>query len=89
MKERFDQLVDYLLEKELFLEQAVEVLESTLIGKALQKTGGNQCEASKMLGIHRNTLKRKMEEYHLKGRRLPRKPMARAAGKSADARRVS
>jgi DNA-binding NtrC family response regulator len=89
MKEHFDELVEYLLEKEFFLEQAVEVLESTLIGKALRRAEGNQCAASKMLGIHRNTLKRKMEEYHLQGRRAPRKPMARANGKPTSGRKVS
>jgi DNA-binding NtrC family response regulator len=89
MKERFDQLVDYLLDKGFFLEQAVEVLESTLIGKALVKMDGNQCAASKVLGIHRNTLKRKMEEYNLQGKHPRRKPMVRAAGKSASHRQVS
>jgi DNA-binding NtrC family response regulator len=89
MKERFDQLVDYLLESGFFLEQAVEVLESTLIGKALVKTGNNQCAASKMLGIHRNTLKRKMEEYNLQGKRPRRKPMARAVGKAPAKRKIS
>lgn len=89
MKERFDQLVDYLLDNGFFLEQAVEVLESTLIGKALLRAEGNQCAASKVLGIHRNTLKRKMGDYHLQGRRPPRKPMTRAVRRAAPGRKVS
>lgn len=88
MKERFDELVDYLLDNGFFLEQAVEVLESTLIGKALVKMDGNQCAASKALGIHRNTLKRKMEEYNLQGKRPRRKPMTQAVGRTVS-RKVS
>ncbi len=89
MKEHFDQFVDYVLDKGLFLEQAVELLEKTLIAETLKKTGGNQCAASKLLGIHRNTLKRKMEEFQLPGRLPVRRPMARAAGRDANRRHVS
>ncbi len=65
----------------LFLEQAVEILEKSMIERALQETGANQSEASKMLGIHRNTLQRKMVAYDIDGRRPRRKPVTRAGGK--------
>ena len=82
MKESFDALVDYLMKSGLFLEQAVEILEKSMIERALQETGANQSEASKMLGIHRNTLLRKMVAYEIGGRRPPRrKPVGRARGK--------
>ncbi len=51
----------------LFLEQAVEILEKSMIERALQATGANQSEAAKMLGIHRNTLQRKMVAYDIDG----------------------
>jgi len=31
----------------------------------LERAHGNQCRAAKMLGIHRNTLSRKIGEYKL------------------------
>ncbi len=65
----------------LFLEQAVEILEKSMIERALQETGANQSEASKRLGIHRNTLQRKMVAYDIDGRRPRRKPVTRAGGK--------
>ena len=71
-----DELATQLLEGGFFMEEAVELLEKAMITGALQRTEGNQCEASKTLGIHRNTLQRKMTEYKIDGRR--RKPMARA-----------
>ena len=57
----------------------VELLERTLIEKTLERTGGNRSAASKRLGIHRNTLQRKMAEYHLGPRKARRKPVGREA----------
>jgi DNA-binding NtrC family response regulator len=74
MKDRFDELVEHLTEKGFFLEEAVELLEKSLIQRALLGSGGNQSAASKALGIHRNTLQRKMIDYHLDGKNGRRKP---------------
>jgi Fis family transcriptional regulator, factor for inversion stimulation protein len=78
MKERFDGLIDHLLESNIFLPQAIELLERSMIQRALEQSGGNQCAASKQLGIHRNTLQRKMQQYELENGRPRRKPAARA-----------
>ena len=80
MKERFDGLVERLLEGGLFLPQAIEILEKSMIQGALQGNHGNQCAAAKQLGIHRNTLQRKMVTYAVDGARPRprRKPPVRA-----------
>ncbi len=80
MKDQFDKLVEYLLNSGLFLEQAVEVLEKTLIERAMEKTRGNRSAASKLLGIHRNTLQRKMRLYGLDSRKIRRKPVRSVNG---------
>ena len=79
MKEKFEGLVEHLFRGNIFLPEAIEVLERSMIHRALEENGGNQCAASKQLGIHRNTLQRKMTEYGLgKGRaREGRKPVGR------------
>ena len=77
MKERFESLVEHLIESGFFLEEAVEILEKTLIQRALAGTAGNRSAASKLLGIHRNTLQRKMIEYKLGEPRVRRKPARR------------
>jgi len=77
MKEQFDNLVEHLIGNGFFLEEAVGLLEKTLIGHALARTGGNRSAASKVLGIHRNTLQRKMLEYQMEGRPAKRKPAHR------------
>jgi DNA-binding NtrC family response regulator len=78
MKERFESLVEHLLQNGFFLEEAVEILERNLIERALASTNGNRSATSKMLGIHRNTLQRKIVEYKLGASRVRRKPLRRA-----------
>lgn len=75
-----DELAVELLNSSFFMEEAVELLEKGMIKIALQRTEGNQCEASKLLGIHRNTLQKKMTAYKIDGKRprVQRKPVARA-----------
>jgi DNA-binding protein Fis len=38
-------------------------VEKPLLGQILRRTGGNQVHASKILGINRNTLRKKMKIY--------------------------
>ena len=44
---------------------SVEELEKAMLQEALQKTGGNVSEASRLLKITRNTLRYRMAKYHL------------------------
>ena len=79
MKDRFDGVVQQLLDGGIFLEQAIEVLEKGMIQGARERCKGNQCAAARLLGIHRNTLQRKMVEYEVGVRRgrARRKPAVR------------
>jgi DNA-binding NtrC family response regulator len=81
MKERFDELIEHLLKGNVFLQEAIELLERRMIEGALAGNTGNRCAASKQLGIHRNTLQRKMLEYGIGNGRARRKPVM-AAGRS-------
>ncbi len=77
MREHFEILVEHLMGNGFFLEEAVEILEKTLIARALKEAGGNRSAAAKRLGIHRNTLQRKLLDYQLG--QVRRKPPATAA----------
>ncbi len=79
MKENFDGLVQHLLDGGIFLGEAIELLEKSMIAGALGRNRGNQSAASKQLGIHRNTLQRKLAEYEIGSGRphVRRKPAAR------------
>jgi DNA-binding NtrC family response regulator len=78
MKESFDALIEHLTAGGFFLEEAVEILEKGMIARALARTNQNQSEASKVLGIHRNTLQRKMTQHGIDGKHPKRKPVKRA-----------
>ena len=78
MKPEFDALVQRLLAGNIFLEEAIELLERQMVQQALEGCGGKQTAAAKRLGIHRNTLQRKMVEYELGTSRPRRKSAVRA-----------
>lgn len=54
-----------MVESSVFFQDAVAELEKGFLKRVLEITGGNQLQAAKMLGIHRNTLRRKMVDYKL------------------------
>ena len=83
MKEKFDGLVNHLLRSNIFLEEAIEILEREMIRLSLDRADGNQCAAARQLGIHRNTLLAKIRKYRLENGRKPlRKPLARQVASS-------
>jgi DNA-binding NtrC family response regulator len=75
MKQTFDLLVEHLIKGGFFLEEAVEILERSLIARAMERSAGNRSKAAKILGIHRNTLQRKLDAIE-----PDRKPSARVTG---------
>jgi DNA-binding protein Fis len=40
-------------------------VEKPLLSQILKRVGGNQVQASKILGINRNTLRKKIKQYHI------------------------
>ncbi|MCC6859275.1 MAG: hypothetical protein IT158_11975 [Bryobacterales bacterium] len=86
MKEAFDRVVEHFLGNGFAMEEAVELLEKGLIVRALERSRGNRCGASRLLGIHRNTLQRKIVEYKLDAPSIKRKPLRRAQAASKKAR---
>lgn len=47
----------------------IALVEKPLITMVLEETGGNQTEAAHILGLNRNTLRRKMTEHKIRARR--------------------
>lgn len=65
MKEQLESLVGMMVERGILLEEALTEFEKKFIKRVLEHAKGNQCRAAKILGIHRNTLSRKISQYHL------------------------
>ena len=65
MKDELEGLVSQMVERGILFEEAVSEFEKRFIKRVLDRANGNQSRAAEMLGIHRNTLSRKIEEYKL------------------------
>lgn len=50
------------------LKDIIQGIERTLISEALQRCGGNQVQAAKLLGITRDILRYRMKQFHLPAR---------------------
>ncbi|MSO19498.1 MAG: histidine kinase [Acidobacteria bacterium] len=78
MRDLIEKLIAQMVETGVFFQDAVSEFEKKYIRKVLEQSGGNQSKAAKALGMHRNTLGRKMEEYHLAARNGSRSKASRA-----------
>jgi DNA-binding NtrC family response regulator len=66
VRERLEQLVEEMVEKGLLYEEAQREFERRYFAAALRRADGNISRAAGLIGIHRNTLARKVESLRLK-----------------------
>ena len=66
MRDQLDTLVQQMLDRGVRFDDARRELEKMFITRALQRSRGNVGDAAELLGIHRNTVARKMSEYRIK-----------------------
>ena len=66
MRDQLEKLVQELLDKGVLYDEARREFEKMFIARALQRTKGNLGTAADMLGLHRNTIARKIAEYRIK-----------------------
>jgi Fis family transcriptional regulator len=68
VKDQLEALINQMIDKGLLFEEAVSEFEKKFILNALEKCNGNQTKAAKVMGIHRNTLNKKLASYNHKKR---------------------
>jgi DNA-binding NtrC family response regulator len=66
--ERLQRLIDEMIEKGIRLPEALREFERRFIAKVLAESDGNLSKAADALGVHRNTLSRKIAEHRIKRR---------------------
>lgn len=54
-----------MVDRGILFDEAVQEFEKRFIKRVLDRSDGNQSRAAQVLGIHRNTLSRKIDEYKL------------------------
>ena len=65
MRDQLESLVAQLVDRGILFGDAVAEFEKRFIKKVLENHRGNQSRAARALGIHRNTLSRKIFDYRL------------------------
>ena len=68
LREQLERLVDDMVSRGIRYEDAQREFEKRFIVRALGHCAGSLTRASGLLGIHRNTLTRKMGAYKIKKR---------------------
>ena len=57
-----------MVERGIQFDEAINEFEKKFIKRVLDRSRGNQSRAARLLGIHRNTLSRKIDLYKLDSR---------------------
>ncbi len=68
MRDQLEALIGQMVERGILFEEAVTEFEKKFIKRVLERSNGNQSRAARVLGIHRNTLSRKIGQYKLENR---------------------
>ena len=68
MRDQLENLVRQMLERGVRYDDARREFEKVFITRALQRSKGSVGDAADLLGIHRNTVTRKMTEYRIRSR---------------------
>ncbi len=72
MRAQLEALIDEMLDGQILLDEAVAEFERVYIEKALSRHRKHLSHTAKVLGIHRNTLSKRVATYHKKERTLAR-----------------
>jgi DNA-binding NtrC family response regulator len=71
VKDQLESLVSQMIDRGLLFEEAISEFERIFFLKVLEKNQGNQSRAARAMGIHRNTLNKKLASYiHPKSRTI-------------------
>jgi DNA-binding NtrC family response regulator len=68
VRDQLESLVRQMLDRGVRYDDARREFEKVFITRALERATGSVGEAAELLGLHRNTVTRKMAEYKIKSR---------------------
>ena len=66
MRDQLERLVQEMLDRGVVYDDARREFEKMFITRALQRSKGSVGDAAELLGLHRNTVARKMTEYRIR-----------------------
>ena len=65
MREQLEKLIEEMVDKGILYDDAHREFERRFIARALLRSDGSLSRAAEILGMHRNTLSRKMATHRL------------------------
>ena len=68
MHKLLDQLVTEMVARGVHYADAQREFDKRFISCVIEKSDGNLCKAADTLGVHRNTLTRKVKEFKIRAR---------------------
>ncbi|MBE3072009.1 MAG: histidine kinase [Acidobacteria bacterium] len=68
MREQMERLIRDMVDRGILFEDALRAFEKSFVTEVLSRSDGSLTGAARTLGIHRNTLSRKMAEHRLRRR---------------------
>ena len=68
IQDRLEDIIEEIVSGGLFWSEAVSQFEKLFILRVLRESNGNLGQAAKIMGVHRNTLSKKMREYAIRRR---------------------
>jgi DNA-binding NtrC family response regulator len=66
VRDKLESLIQEMLDRGVVYDDARQEFEKVFITRALQRARGSVGDAAELLGLHRNTVARKMTEYRIK-----------------------
>ncbi len=65
IKQVLEEIIDEMVAKGIYWTEAVSQFEKLFILRALEKSDGNLSRAAETMGVHRNTLSKKLREHRI------------------------
>ena len=79
LREQMEVLIEKMLDGQILLNEALSEFEKLYIQNALKRNGEHLSQTAECLGIHRNTLSKKVTSYQENGGKTPKKLLAKRA----------
>ncbi len=70
IKDKLEEIIGEIVSKGIYWSEATSQFEKLFIIRALQNSDGNLGRAAEIMGIHRNTIAKKVREYKIKKKAL-------------------
>ncbi len=79
LRDRIETLIEEMLDGQILLGEALSEFEKIYIEKALIRNKEHLSNTATVLGIHRNTLSKRVSSYQNNGMRTPKRLLKRKA----------